>query len=48
MDGLRLYALRGMFDHPAPTRIVGADLGLLAGSRGALAFALNAELPPPR
>jgi predicted NBD/HSP70 family sugar kinase len=41
MEGLRLYALRGMFDHPVPTRLVGSELGLLAGARGALAFALR-------
>jgi predicted NBD/HSP70 family sugar kinase len=43
-QSLRLYALRGMFDHPDPTRIVGSQLGLLAGAQGALGFALKADV----
>jgi predicted NBD/HSP70 family sugar kinase len=42
-QGLRLYALRGMFEHPKPTEIVGSQLGLLAGAQGALGFALNVD-----
>jgi predicted NBD/HSP70 family sugar kinase len=48
VHGLRLYSLRGMFDHMAPTTIVGSELGLLAGARGALAFALKADITVPR
>ncbi|TCO57962.1 ROK family transcriptional regulator [Actinocrispum wychmicini] len=40
---MRLYSLRGMFDHTQPTKLVGSELGLLAGARGALAFALKAD-----
>jgi predicted NBD/HSP70 family sugar kinase len=43
MDGLRLYALRGMFDSKDPVTIVGSELGLQAGARGALAFALMVD-----
>lgn len=42
-DGLRRYALRGMFEAKEPTTIVGSELGLSAGARGALAFALNVD-----
>jgi predicted NBD/HSP70 family sugar kinase len=41
---MKLYSLRGMYDHPVPTRLVGSELGLLAGARGALAFALKADV----
>lgn len=43
MDELRLYALRGMFGHAAPLEIVGSELGVAAGARGALAFALMVD-----
>jgi predicted NBD/HSP70 family sugar kinase len=43
MDGLRLYALRGMVDSKDPVKIVGSDLGLAAGARGALGFALMTD-----
>lgn len=38
-----LFSLRGMYDHPAPTKLVGSELGLLAGAQGALAFALRVD-----
>lgn len=44
MQEMRLYSLRGMYEHPVPTRLVGSELGLLAGARGALAFALKADV----
>jgi predicted NBD/HSP70 family sugar kinase len=45
---MREYGLAGMFTHPdAPLRIVGAELGELAGARGAMALGLLTE-PPPR
>lgn len=40
---MQLYSLRGMYDHSAPTKLVGSDLGLLAGAQGALAFALKVD-----
>ncbi|GAB3903397.1 ROK family transcriptional regulator [Kibdelosporangium lantanae] len=43
-DVLRLYALKGMFEHQEPTRIVDSQLGLLAGAQGALGFALKADM----
>lgn len=39
-EELKRYALRGMFESTSPTTIVGSELGLSAGARGALAFAL--------
>jgi predicted NBD/HSP70 family sugar kinase len=44
MEGLKLYALRGMFVTTDPTVIVGSELGLSAGARGALAFGLLVDL----
>ncbi|GAB3456312.1 ROK family transcriptional regulator [Actinophytocola sediminis] len=38
-----LYSLRGMHSHAAPIKLVGSELGLLAGARGALAFALRVD-----
>jgi predicted NBD/HSP70 family sugar kinase len=47
-DSMRLHALHGMFDpNFAPVRIVGSELGRLAGARGALSFALQVDLPIP-
>lgn len=43
MDGLRLFALRGMFTSSSPVEMVGSELGLAAGARGALAFALMVD-----
>lgn len=43
MEGLRRYALRGMFESIEPTVIVGSELNLTAGAHGALAFALAAD-----
>ncbi|HEX5401565.1 MAG TPA: ROK family transcriptional regulator [Pseudonocardiaceae bacterium] len=43
MEGLRPYALQGMFGPVAPLQIVGSKLGLTAGSHGALAFALMVD-----
>ncbi|MFD1050847.1 ROK family protein, partial [Kibdelosporangium lantanae] len=43
-DVLRRYALKGMFEHQEPTRIVDSQLGLLAGAQGALGFALKADM----
>ena len=28
---MKLYSLRGMYDHSVPTRLVGSELGLHAG-----------------
>lgn len=43
MEGLSRYALRGMFTSSDPLKIVGSELGLPAGARGALAFALRVD-----
>jgi predicted NBD/HSP70 family sugar kinase len=43
MDELRLYALRGMLGHSAPMEIVASELGVMAGARGALSFALMVD-----
>lgn len=40
---MQLFSLRGMYDHSAPTKLVGSELGLLAGAQGALAFALRVD-----
>ena len=40
----RQNALEGMFSHPEPTEIKPSDLGMLAGSKGALGFALMTDL----
>ncbi|PPK71391.1 ROK family transcriptional regulator [Actinokineospora auranticolor] len=43
-SSIRLYALRGMFDSGVePMVVAGSELGLLAGARGALAFALQID-----
>lgn len=47
-DSMRLHALRGMFDpHFQPTTIVTSELGLAAGARGALGFALDIDQTVP-
>jgi predicted NBD/HSP70 family sugar kinase len=43
MEGMRPYALQGMFGPVAPVEMVGSELGLMAGTRGALAFALMVD-----
>jgi len=43
---LRQNALEGMFTHPAPTEIRQSELGMLAGAKGALAFALLVDRQP--
>lgn len=43
LEGLRPYALQAMFGPVAPLEVVGSELGLPAGARGALAFALMAD-----
>ncbi|MFD4643394.1 ROK family transcriptional regulator [Lentzea sp. NPDC058436] len=45
-ETLRRNALEGMFAHSEPTEIKQSDLGMLAGPRGALAFALNVDHQP--
>jgi predicted NBD/HSP70 family sugar kinase len=40
---MELYSLRGMYDHAAPIKVVGSELGLLAGAQGALAFGLTID-----
>ncbi|WP_243726957.1 ROK family protein [Actinocrispum wychmicini] len=42
---IREYGLAGMFTHDSPLRIVGAQLGDLAGARGAMALGLLTEPP---
>jgi predicted NBD/HSP70 family sugar kinase len=42
----RQNALEGMFTHPEPTEIKQSDLGMLAGPKGALGFALMVDLQP--
>ncbi|MFD1044122.1 ROK family protein [Kibdelosporangium lantanae] len=44
---MREYGLAGMFTHDNPVRIVGSELGDLAGARGAMALGLLTE-PPVR
>lgn len=47
-DSMRLHALRGMFDERfQPTKIVTSELGLAAGARGALGFALDIDQTVP-
>lgn len=43
---LRQNALEGMFTHQEPTEIKQSELGMLAGPRGALAFALLVDRQP--
>jgi predicted NBD/HSP70 family sugar kinase len=43
MTEMKLYSLRGMYDHAVPTRLVGSELGLTAGAHGALAFSLRID-----
>lgn len=40
---MKLFSLRGMYEHQQPTKVVGSELGLFAGAQGALAFALRAD-----
>ena len=40
---MKLFSLRGMYDHSVPTDLVGSELGMLAGAQGALAFALKTD-----
>ncbi|MEU3646794.1 ROK family transcriptional regulator [Lentzea sp. NPDC034063] len=42
----RKNALEGMFTHPEPTEIKQSELGMLAGAKGALGFALTIDLQP--
>jgi predicted NBD/HSP70 family sugar kinase len=43
LDGLWPHCLPTMVDSPSPTTVVGSELGLAAGARGALAFALMVD-----